>query len=357
VAAGDHDAAADLLARAAAALREASPALAAEALAARSAVLRSGGRPEDAAAAGAGSRALRVTPPPAAAPPPATDPDAPPPAVDEAMLAAAMADLDALVGLAPVKEEIRRLVAYSRVQRRRAEAGRKVPALAHHLLFLGPPGTGKTTVARLLGRLYRAVGVLRSGHLVETDRSGLVAGFVGQTAPKVNEACDRALDGVLFIDEAYALVRPGAQSDFGEEALAALLKRMEDDRMRLLVVLAGYEGPMREMLDANPGLASRIPNHVEFHSYTADELAEILRRMARADDYRLDAEADSALREIAGALAAHAAEPDFGNARTMRNLYEEALMRHAERVADDPAADLNALVAADLRDAAEALPE
>ena len=215
-----------------------------------------------------------------------------------------------------------------------------------HLVFSGPPGTGKTTVARLLGRIYAGIGVLRAGQLVEVDRAGLVAPYVGQTAPKVDAVVQRALDGVLFVDEAYALVR-GGESDFGQEAVAALLKRMEDDRERLVVILAGYEQEIRALLDSNPGLRSRFSTHIHFRAYTAAELAAIFRGMAAESDYRLTPEAGTRLEHITHDMVA-IQDPTFGNAREMRNLFEDAVALNASRVVDAEAPDLSLLDAVDL---------
>ena len=258
----------------------------------------------------------------------------------------ARAELSTLVGLAEVKAEVERLADLLVVQARRREAGKRVPERSLHMIFTGPPGTGKTTVARLIGRIFQGLGVLQSGHLVEVDRSGLVAGYVGQTAAKVNAAVDEALDGVLFIDEAYALAN-GGPSDFGSEALATLLKRMEDERERLAVVLAGYDEPMARLLDSNPGLRSRFPTHLRFPSYSGPELAQIFRLMATAYDYRLSPAADERLAEVCGAMH-EGAGPDFGNAREIRNLFEDAISGHAQRSVDNPRVDLSLLEPQDL---------
>ena len=215
-----------------------------------------------------------------------------------------------------------------------------------HLVFVGPPGTGKTTVARLIGRIYRGLGVLRSGHLVETDRAGLVAGYIGQTAIKVDTIVHEALDGVLFIDEAYTL-ETGGEQDFGREAIAALLKRMEDERERLAAVLAGYDVPMQRMLDSNPGLRSRFPTILQFVAYTAEELAEIFRRMMGKYDYTLSAAAEAYLVEVCARMIANQG-PNFGNAREVRNLFEDAVAAHAQRAADDQTIELSTLEPQDL---------
>lgn len=261
-------------------------------------------------------------------------------------LEAALTELAGLVGLAEVKSEVDRLVDLLAVQARRRAAGKKVPEMGLHLVFVGPPGTGKTTVARLIGRIYRGLGVLDSGHLVETDRAGLVAGYVGQTAIKVDAIVQRALDGVLFVDEAYAL-GVGGDHDFGHEAIAALLKRMEDERERLAAILAGYDAPMQRLLDSNPGLRSRFPTILQFSAYTAQELAEIFRRMAGKYDYTLSSTADTRLIEVCATMVARQG-PNFGNAREVRNLFEDAVAAHAQRAADDATVELSTLAPQDL---------
>jgi AAA+ superfamily predicted ATPase len=258
----------------------------------------------------------------------------------------AMSEFTGLVGLKDVKAEVDRLVDLLAVQSRRKDAGKKVPEMGLHLVFVGPPGTGKTTVARLIGRIYKGLGVLKSGHLVETDRAGLVAGYIGQTAIKVDEIVKTALDGVLFIDEAYTL-ETGSDQDFGQEAIAALLKRMEDERERLAAILAGYDQPMQRMLDSNPGLRSRFPTILQFTPYSAEELAEIFRRMMGKYDYALSPEADRHLVTVCARMIANQG-PNFGNAREVRNLFEDAVAAHAQRAADDPSLDLSTLEPQDL---------
>lgn len=300
--------------------------------------LQAAGRPDEARAAGAGGA------PAADAAGPALPESTPEERTRE--LDSAMAELMALVGLTDVKAEVDRLVDLLAVQGRRKAAGKRVPEMGLHLVFVGPAGTGKTTVARLVGRIYRGLGVLRSGHLIETDRAGLVAGYIGQTALKVDTIVGQALDGVLFVDEAYML-ETGSDQDFGDEAIAALLKRMEDDRERLAVVLAGYDQPMQRMLDSNPGLRSRFSTILQFPAYTADELAQIFRQMIGKYDYALSPAADGHLVEVCGRMIAGAG-PNFGNAREVRNLFEDAVAAHAQRAADDAAVDLSTLEPQDL---------
>lgn len=295
---------------------------------------------------GRGQDAARVTAGGPAAQPAGAAPPAPTPEEREADMRAALEELHGLVGLAGIKAEVERLKDLVVVQGRRRDSGKRTPDVSLHLVFSGPPGTGKTTVARLLGRIYAGIGALKRGHLVEVDRAGLVAGYIGQTAPKVDAVVQTALDGVLFIDEAYALVR-GGESDFGQEAVAALIKRMEDERDRLVVVLAGYEDEIEQLLSSNPGLRSRFPTQLRFPSYTAEELGQIFRGMAARYDYRLTPAADLRLTEVTARMVATAGR-DFGNAREIRNLFEDAIAANASRVVDAKAADLSLLDADDL---------
>jgi stage V sporulation protein K len=246
------------------------------------------------------------------------------------------AELDGLVGLATVKEQVRSLVAFLEVQALRKERGLAEVATSQHLVFLGNPGTGKTTVARLLAQMYRAVGLLRQGHLVEVDRSGLVAQYVGMTALKTNRVVRRAIDGVLFIDEAYALAPDTGRLDFGPEAVETLLKRMEDERERLVVIVAGYPRLMRDFLASNPGLRSRFSREIVFPDYTTGELVAITRKFALGHQYRLGEGTERTLRELFD--SARRGE-GFGNARFARTLFEQALNAHALRLAARADAD------------------
>ncbi len=280
-----------------------------------------------------------------AAPAAPQEPEAPP----ERSLEELMAELDGLCGLDQVKREVHSLVNLVKVRRLREEAGLPVPPLSLHMVFQGNPGTGKTTVARLLGGLYRAIGVLPKGQLIEVDRSGLVAGFVGQTAIKTSQVIERALGGILFIDEAYALT-PDSPSDFGGEAIEVLLKGMEDHRRDLVVIVAGYTEPMERFLHANPGLESRFNKRLLFADYDAGQLMEILQSMCRKNGYVLTPEAEARARARLQRLYDERDE-NFGNAREVRNVFETAVARQADRVATLAAPardDLMALTAEDL---------
>ena len=247
-----------------------------------------------------------------------------------------LAELDALVGLTEVKAEIRRQAAVLRVEGLRAEAGLKAPTITRHMIFNGNPGTGKTTVARLVAGIYRALGLLSQGQLIEVDRSELVAGFLGQTAMKTSEVVKSAEGGVLFIDEAYSL----SGDQYGTEAIDTLVKEMEDKRDDLVVIVAGYPLPMEVFIAQNPGLESRFRTTIDFVDYNDDELASIFQVMALAAEYDVDDAVVSRLREILGTVRRGST---FGNARYVRNLLEAAIGRHAWRLRDIEAPSLEQL--------------
>ncbi|HVE46625.1 MAG TPA: AAA family ATPase [Acidimicrobiales bacterium] len=258
-----------------------------------------------------------------------------------------LAELDALVGLAPVKAEVRLVTNLLQVQRLRRERGLPVAESSHHLVFTGNPGTGKTTVARLLASIYRTLGVVEKGHLVESDRSQLVAGFVGQTAIQVRKVVESALGGVLLIDEAYALAR-GDERDFGQEAIDTLVNLIENHRDEVVVIAAGYPNEMADFIDSNPGLRSRFPKTIAFPDYSTDELVAIFGSMCAKASYSCDAGATEAVRRW---FDAQPRDKGFGNARLARNLFEAVVARQASRIVAmaDPTNDqLTSLVAADI---------
>ena len=240
-------------------------------------------------------------------------------------------ELNNMIGLSTVKNEINTLCNFVIMKKKREAEGLKSPSISYHCVFTGNPGTGKTTVARLLAGIYKDLGVLKKGHLVETDRSGLVAEYVGQTAVKTNKIIDSALDGVLFIDEAYTLAN-GGTNDYGPEAIATLLKRMEDDRDRLVVILAGYNNEIENFINSNPGLRSRFNRYIHFEDYTASELYDIFCLQVKKGEYTLTDDASQYLQERLKAIVSDKPK-DFGNARYVRNLFEKTVEAQANRLA------------------------
>lgn len=241
--------------------------------------------------------------------------------------------LDELIGLGSVKKEVETLSNFIKIQQTRAAKGLKTSAVSYHCVFTGNPGTGKTTVARILAKIYKNLGVVSKGHLVETDRAGLVAEYVGQTAVKTNKIIDSALDGVLFIDEAYSLIG-GGESDYGKEAIATLLKRMEDNRDRLIVILAGYTKNMKDFIDSNPGLQSRFNRYIEFPDYSADELLQIFEANMKKYEYHFGEGAKEHLQQYFANEVANK-DANFGNGRLVRNVFEKTLERQANRLAHE----------------------
>ena len=283
---------------------------------------------------------------PSAGPAPADkEPEPPKPTLEEAM-----AELDELIGLDMVKKDVDSLVNLVKVRTMRKERGMKCPDMSFHLVFSGNPGTGKTTVARIVGKIYNALGILSKGHLVEVDRSGLVAGYVGQTAIKTQEVINKALGGALFIDEAYSLAPENADKDFGQEAIDTILKAMEDHRDDLVVIVAGYATLMPRFIDSNPGLKSRFNKYLYFEDYNGDQLYEIFQGRVKRNDYNLDEAAGQAVREHLEELYEDR-DKNFGNARDVRNLFEKIVANQADRVAGLEAPtdeDIRTITTADL---------
>ena len=265
----------------------------------------------------------------------------------------AIAELDAMIGLGSVKEEINRLGARLMVERRRREEGLPVTPMSLHMVFAGPPGVGKTVVARTLGSIYQSVGALRKGHVVEVDREALVASYIGQTATKTLDRCKEALNGILFIDEAYSLTQSGSgSSDFGQEAVSTILKFMEDNRDRIVVIVAGYPDKMRHFIESNPGLSGRFTRRISFPAYSEDELIEIFTQMGAQEHLKFPAGFEARIRPW---IAAAMRREDWANARSMRTLVERVREMQALRLAADTAAALSEVTLSDIDRTIEAM--
>ena len=260
------------------------------------------------------------------------EPEPAKPAEDERTLEQLLEELDSLVGLDTVKRDVHSLLNFIKVTKLRTERGMKVPVVSYHLVFTGNPGTGKTTVARLVAQIYYKMGILPKGQLVETDRSALVAGYVGQTAIKTQAVIQEAMGGVLFIDEAYSLAG-GTDDSFGKESVETILKAMEDHRDSLVVVVAGYDELMHKFINSNPGLASRFNKYFHFPDYTGEEMLRIFARFCGSNGYNMEDDVSIVMLERFSAIY-EVREEHFGNARLVRNVFEKAIQSQADRLAD-----------------------
>ncbi len=261
-------------------------------------------------------------------------------------------ELEGMIGLDSVKAEVKSLTNYIKLMQEREAKGLKSPNISYHCVFSGNPGTGKTTVARILARIYRDLGVVSKGHLVETDRNGLIGSYVGQTGPKTNALIDSALGGVLFIDEAYGLMDNGG---YGEEAIATLLKRMEDDRKDLVVIVAGYTNEMKKFIETNPGLQSRFTRYINFPDYSPEELYKIFEARMKPYSLTLSADGSEELNSVLKEVYAKKTR-NFGNGRYVRNLFETSVTNMANRLSklSNPSeSDLNTITKDDIKYAAK----
>jgi len=296
---------------------------------------------------GAALRAFRLVAPKAEAKPEVSD------AEGTRRLGEIFEELESLVGLASVKRLVRELHAFIVIQKERALRGLACEPMVLHMVFKGNPGTGKTTVARILGRIFKATGVLQKGHLIECERADLVGEYIGHTAQKTREQVRRALGGILFIDEGYSLAR-GGEKDFGKEAIDTLVKAMEDHKDELVLILAGYRNEMQQFLESNPGLQSRFPIQIDFPDFTLDELMAIADLMLKKRQYRLTPEARQALRaELLRHRRLPFGDENAGNARLVRNLIERAMRRQALRLVGRPSLSRNELETIEAQDLIE----
>ena len=261
-------------------------------------------------------------------------------------------DVDGLVGLGNVKKEIHDMVNMMLINEMRRRKGLKSPVVSRHLVFTGNPGTGKTTIARAIGKIYKTLGILEKGHMIETDRTGMVAGYMGQTAEKVSEVVKQAMGGILFIDEAYSLVSEN-EGDFGQEAINTLLKLMEDNRDNLIVIVAGYTEEMKDFINSNPGLRSRFNRYIQFNDYSDDELLQIFKEYVSGQDFVLEEGTDEVILDAIQKIRAEE-EENFGNARSVRNYFEKVISNQANRLMElgtaglDNTDDLMTITKADL---------